>query len=164
MPHSSPPTPATATTTTRERPMLRRPMLEGLRESDVAEEVSSFSSCSGGLRLRSVVATEPIESGEEICIPYINVADHEEKLSLARNVAGILKIDPDHLLIGLLRQSLYAKWGFWCTCPRCEPCVLESLEALERWCEIFAESSAASAPKGENDEKAGGHRAVAEER
>eukprot|EP00929_Paragymnodinium_shiwhaense_P086308 TRINITY_DN46829_c0_g1_i1.p1 TRINITY_DN46829_c0_g1~~TRINITY_DN46829_c0_g1_i1.p1 ORF type:complete len:301 (+),score=57.79 TRINITY_DN46829_c0_g1_i1:81-983(+) len=93
--------------------------------------------------LRCVFAKTDIEAGDEICISYIeDYRDSDKHGGFRDRIIGIapaLGLDADMLVIGLFRQQLYAKWGFWCTCERCSPLAEEADEAVEKLCEVFGE-------------------------
>lgn len=88
---------------------------------------------------RCVLALHQIEVGDEITISYLEDYGARRHADLRAEIAQAAKhtgLDVDALLVGLHRQKLSAKWGFWCQCPRCGPCTAEADAAVLRWEEI----------------------------
>jgi len=86
--------------------------------------------------MRGVFATRAIPCDEEVTVAYF---DDELCLPVAKieSVARTLGTDATLLHIAFVRQQLFSKWGFWCTCEeRCSSSpdlVAASEEALEGW-------------------------------
>mmetsp|Transcript_112406 Transcript_112406/g.350287 ORF Transcript_112406/g.350287 Transcript_112406/m.350287 type:complete len:363 (-) Transcript_112406:49-1137(-) len=85
---------------------------------------------------RYVLAASAIRSGDEVTISYIEDYCHPERAQLrtrVREIANCVRLDPTALLLGLFRQQLFVKWGFWCFCRRCAPLAEASSSALRHW-------------------------------
>mmetsp|Transcript_125391 Transcript_125391/g.244185 ORF Transcript_125391/g.244185 Transcript_125391/m.244185 type:complete len:343 (-) Transcript_125391:119-1147(-) len=83
-----------------------------------------------------IYAVEDIAPSEEVRISYMQDYDadkHSELRAQICHAALGAQLDPEALLIGLFRQKLFVKWGFWCLCCRCIANLSESEAALERW-------------------------------
>jgi len=86
--------------------------------------------------VRHIFAVDVIAPGSEINISYIEdfgCRRHTEFRESVRSVAATVALDTDALLVGLFKQQLFVKWGFWCCCARCALMRIESDEALARW-------------------------------
>merc|ERR1711879_155020 len=98
-------------------------------------EPNALVVCVGGDRC--VFAAEDIDEGTEICISYIedySIGDaHAGLRDRIANVGGVLDINAELLLVGLFRQQIFAKWGFWCVCRRCAPLMEKADVAVARF-------------------------------
>lgn len=86
---------------------------------------------------RHIFVTRAIQEGEEISITYTEDFSTSEACPGLRQqvhtVSDVLGVGGESLLVGLFRQQLFAKWGFWCLCERCAPVVSDAEEALAKW-------------------------------
>lgn len=85
---------------------------------------------------RQLYAVREILPNEEICISYAEDYEAPKHAVIREQLHGLaeaLGLHAEALLLGLFREQVFAKWGFWCTCPRCGPASTGADLALAQW-------------------------------
>lgn len=87
--------------------------------------------------MRCILAARDIQAGDEISISYIQDyrkdRHHAEFCQRVEHISQLITVDAEALLVGLFRQQLFVKWGFWCHCKRCAQLAEMADIAVQRW-------------------------------